>query len=89
MLEFAAAVERSRAAHSHEILQHRELERALEDASSTIEELQQQLRAAKAELMTMETASMAALDVLRSARGAAQTIRRSIDVVPAAEDTGR
>lgn len=50
LIEIAAALDRSQSALAREVLQRRALERSLETASATIQELQQQLIAAKAEL---------------------------------------
>ena len=80
LLEIAAALDRSRTAHTRELLEHRALRKSLGETSARIQELQRQLIAAKAELMIMETAGTAALEVLRSARTAAQAIRRSVDL---------
>lgn len=79
LLEIAAALDRSRTAHTRELLEHRALQKALGEASATIQELRQQLRTAAAQLMIMETAGTDALEVLRSARTAARAIRHSVD----------
>lgn len=79
LLEVAAALDRSRTAHTRELLERRALRKSLEETSARIQELRRQLNAAKAKLMVMETAGTAALEVLRSARAAAQAIRRSVD----------
>src|SRR5262245_44635094 len=50
LLEIAAALDRSQSALAREILERRALERSLEAASTTIQELQQQVMTAKAEL---------------------------------------
>ncbi len=50
LLEVAAALDRSQSALAHEISERRALERSLEAASVTIQELQQQVMTAKAEL---------------------------------------
>ena len=79
LLEIAATLDRSRAAHIQAILECRALERSLGPAMTIILELQEQLRTAKMELTIMETAGTAALDVLRGARATAQAIKRSVD----------
>lgn len=125
LLEIAATLDRTHAALAREVLERRTLEKSLEAASTTVQDLQQQLLAAKAELtacqdreraLTREfldakaepsrsrptadgqadelvrvagqtanailaTARASALDVLRSARAAAQAITQSVDVV--------
>jgi hypothetical protein len=88
LLESAAALDRSRAAHAQALLDCRALERSLGEASTTIQELQRHLTAAKAELIIMETAGTAALEVLRSARATAQAIRRSVDAVSSRRRAG-
>ncbi len=129
LLEIAAALDRNRAAHTREMLEYLALEKSLGAATSTIQDLQQQLMAAKAELRAcqdrermltrelltgqgvqqrlgqvaetqpkdiviaaqhmantiMQTARTAALDVLHSARTAAQTMKRATDVDPVAD----
>jgi hypothetical protein len=79
LLEMAAALDRSRTAQTWELLEQRALRRSLGEASTTIRALQQQLMAAKAELMILETARTAALEVLRSGRRTARAIRQSVD----------
>jgi hypothetical protein len=85
LLAIAAALDRSRAEHTRELLGRRALEGSLEAASTMIQDLHRALRAAKAELMLMEAAGAAALEVLRSARAAARAIRRSVEAVPSSD----
>jgi hypothetical protein len=64
------------------MLEQHALEKSLQAASAAIQDLQQQLRAAKAALMILQTAGATALEVLRAARMAARALRRSVDVAP-------
>jgi hypothetical protein len=85
LLELAAALERSRAAQAREMLEQHALEKSVQATSAAIQDLQQQLSAARGELMILQTAGAAALDVLRAARMAAQALRRSVDVAAVIE----
>lgn len=109
LLEIGAALDHTRTALTNEVLRSRALERALQGARGTIEELQQQLGGAQAEErvphgvdstagaasvqgaeivaaarqaaeVILQNAQVAALDVLRSSRRAAETLRQITDL---------